>query len=103
MKPCEGTCKHYGRVNYEKKFCTRCCLWFLRCPKCRPSYCPICLEDLRVKREKKEEKQIAYYKRRRQPRRHGSEIKGGCACDEAIRLRNNVKLRSKLERILNNE
>ena len=46
MKMGEGMCKHYGLVEYDKWFCHRCSLWFLRCPKCKPIYCPPCIDEL---------------------------------------------------------
>lgn len=42
MKPDDGTCRHYGQVEYEHWTCMKCSMNYLRCPICKPSYCPDC-------------------------------------------------------------
>jgi len=42
MNPCDGTCGHFGRIEYVHKVCLRCWMSFLGCPVCRPIYCPDC-------------------------------------------------------------
>ena len=43
----DGTCEHYEKVRYLNKWCHRCSCWFLACPKCKPSYCPTCREEMK--------------------------------------------------------
>lgn len=50
MKPDDGTCKHYGRIEYEHWDCMNCSMHFLRCPVCMPSYCPDCLNIKWIRR-----------------------------------------------------
>ena len=42
MNPCDGTCEHYGRVEYQHRVCVKCWMWFLACPICRLTECPDC-------------------------------------------------------------
>ena len=48
----DGTCAHYGQVDYIERFCIRCNLWFLACPKCHPIYCPICIVEKKNSKKK---------------------------------------------------
>lgn len=43
-----GTCEHYVRVDYVLHNCPKCYMDFLRCPICKPYYCPDCRVAPRV-------------------------------------------------------
>jgi len=57
MKPPDGTCEHYGQVDYRKRLCLMCWMCFLACPICKQVYCPDCRSGkLRIKAD------VPYYK-----------------------------------------
>jgi hypothetical protein len=48
MKLDDGTCEHYGRVDYVHCTCMLCYMVFLACPLCKPRHCPDCRGVRRV-------------------------------------------------------
>jgi hypothetical protein len=63
MNPCDGTCEHYGRIEYQRRACVKCWMWFLACPICMPTCCPDCRVEIKI--VKLDE---SYYKARRKER-----------------------------------